>query len=79
MVLGYLNVFEISTHQGCILFDKNTVNIEKYYTFKQACSVLMFLHVMHSWCKTEYSASFLQSSVSHNSSEIYEEMYYDPN
>ncbi len=64
-----------SAHQGCIYLIKNTVKRVKlwniitisnnYFQFEYIVKCNLFL-----WCKAEYSASLLQSSVSYDPSEI---------
>ncbi len=61
-----------SAQQGCI--DQNTVKTVIVWNIKITVSILIFLNVIKCnlflWCKAEFSASLLQSSVSHDPSEI---------
>ncbi len=59
-------------HQGCIYL----IKIRKYYeTLLQSKTNVFFFNLfvkynLFLWCKAEFSASLLQSSVSHDPSEI---------
>ncbi len=62
-----------SAQQGCIYLINNIVkncNIVKYYSLKELFSIYIVKYNWFLWCKAEFSASLLQSTVSHDPSEI---------
>ncbi len=64
-----------SANQCCIYLIKNTgkniIIVKYYYNLKNWFQLQNILKCnLFLWCKAEFSASFLQSSVSHSSSEI---------
>ncbi len=64
-----------SAHQVCIYLIKNarkTVILWNIITIQNNCFLFVYIVKCHFflWCKAEFSASLLQSSVSHDPSEI---------
>ncbi len=58
-------------HQGCIYLIQNTEYSEIVLQFKITYSIVIYLkYNLFLWSKAEFSGSLLQSSVSHDPSEI---------
>ncbi len=59
-------------HQGCIYLIKNTVKLWNRITVSNNCFLFWYMLKcnLFLWCKSEFSASFLEYSVSHGPSEI---------
>jgi len=62
-------VKRVSAHKGCIYLIKNTVIFFKYYYYvNQLFSLIIYIFIPV--IKAEFSVSLLQSSVSHDPSNI---------
>jgi len=64
-----------TTCQGCIYlikkYSKNCYNVKYYYNLRHVFYFNIFQNIIYSCdCKAEFSASLLQSSVSHDPSEL---------
>ncbi len=76
LVRFFMFLKEVShAHPGCIYLIKNTVKSLQFWiiiTIQNSC--FLFEHILKCnlflWCAAEFSASLLQSSVSHDPSEI---------
>ncbi len=74
LIYSTVHKFEVSkilcfwkrSHQGCTYLIKNTVKTVRLWNIH----FNIYSNVIYFWCKVEFSASSLQSSVPHDPSEI---------